>query len=76
MEEMKKLKDKILEEMEEIPKEWRSKLHRNHCVMKRVYWTRYGPGREFTEGYDWIMIYFSDKMSAKIFLNKHHESCF
>ena len=70
-----KLRDKILKEMEEIPKKWRYKLYQSG-LHEGMYWTRYGPGRDFTEGYDWIVVYFLDKMSAKIFLNKHHESCF
>ena len=57
--------------MEEIQEEWKDKLH--ECLItKDLYFTRYGLGREFTEGYDWIYVYFKDKMSAKIFLNKHH----
>lgn len=71
----KELRDKIFKEMEEIPEEWKDKL-RKALTTGSMYYTHYGPGRDYTEGYDWIYVYFDSKMSAKIFLNKHHESCF
>jgi len=61
---MEELRDKILKEMEEIPEEWKSKLHKNR--RNDMYYTRYGLGRDFTEGYDFIYVYFKDKMSVKI----------
>ena len=70
---MEEYKKKILEEMEEIPKEWKEKVY---FSSDKLYYTRYGLGRDFTEGYDYILVYFKTKMSIKIFLNKHHESCF
>ena len=74
---MEELKDKLLKEMEEIPKDWESKVHMAlGDDDEYMYYTRYGPGKDFTEGYDWIYVYFTDKISIKIFLNKHHESCF
>ena len=72
---MEELKGEILKEMEEIPEEWKSKLYQSGTY-EGMYWTHYGPGREFTEGYDWIVVYFLNKMSIKIFLNKHHDQCF
>ena len=72
---VEELRDNILKEMEEIPEEWREKLH-SSIDRKGMYYTRYGLGREFTEGYDYIYVYFATNMSAKIFLNKHHKSCF
>jgi len=73
---VEEFRDKLLKEMEEIPEEWKEKLHEAKWNPNSMYYTHYGPGRDFTEGYDWILVYFSNKMSAKIFLNKHHKSCF
>ena len=67
------LRDKILKEMAEIPKEWKNKIY---FSSDKLWFTRYGLGRDFSEGYDYILVYFKTKMSIKIFLNKHHESCF
>ena len=73
---MEELRDKPLKEMEEIPQEWKNKLYDDLLIDRNMYYTHYGPGRDFSEGYDWIVVYFPNKISAKIFLNKHHESCF
>lgn len=72
----KELRDEVLKKMEEIPEEWKGKLYEELLIDRNMCWTHYGPGRDYTEGYDWIIVYFPNKMSAKIFLNKHHESCF
>lgn len=65
-----------IEEMilEDFPEEWEDKLH--DVEGYHLIYTRYGLGRDYTEGYDWIEVLFSDKVSAKIFLNKHHKECF
>ena len=41
-----------------------------------LYCTRYGPGRDYSEGYDYIHVYFKSLESIIIFLNKHGDSCF
>ena len=74
LKEMEELQKEIMREMEEIPEEWKSKVH--YITEQNLIALRYGIGREFTEGYDFIYVYFKDKMSVKIFLNKHHYQCF